>query len=278
MLSIPKIAVTLNITPDSFSDGGVYYSYEAATKALDKFLETGVDIIDIGGESTRPNITYNNNLESGVIDSFGHEVEWERIQRVVEQAVQMASGTGTKISLDSRNFETAQKALDLGIDIINDVSGLADERVIKLTKEYGCQIIVMHNLGLPANPEVIIDQNLDPAEYIAGQLREKHHFLITKGVDSRQIILDPGIGFGNNGKQAAEILRNIDQVKNIGSPVMVGHSRKSFFNQITELPYAERDLETHIISIYLATKNVDIIRVHDLIGTKRALAAAGLVF
>jgi dihydropteroate synthase len=278
MLSIPKIAATLNLTPDSFSDGGVHFSYDAAIVALERFIENGADIIDIGGESTRPNISYGENLHLGAINTIGHQPEWERIQKILTRAVQMVKGTNIKISLDSRNFDTFKKALDLGIDIINDVSGLADKRVAGLAKEYGCKIIMMHNLGLPANPKVLIDESQNPTEYIAGQLKEMKNILISEGVKPEQIILDPGIGFGNNSGQAVEILRNIELIKNIGSTVMVGHSRKSFLNQITTIPYSERDLETHVISIYLAIKNIDIIRVHDLLGTKRALAAAGLVF
>jgi len=277
MFNLPKIAVTLNITPDSFSDGGRFLSLEKATEALAGFLEAGADIIDIGGESTRPNLCANENKHHGPISTIGHEIEWERISKVVAQAVEMVAGTNTKISVDSRNYETFKKALDLGINIINDVSGLYDKRLIGLLKEYSCQIITMHNLGVPADPQVLIDQSEDATDFIASKLAIIRDSLLESGVRHDQIILDPGIGFGNDASQAAQVLNNIHKIQDLGCAVMVGHSRKSFFNQITDLPYSQRDLETHIISVYLALKKVNIIRVHDLLGTKRALAAAGLV-
>ena len=106
MLNYPKIAVTLNITPDSFSDGGSFFSLEKASKALESFLDSGVDIIDIGGESTRPNLSSNDNKHHGLISTIGHEAEWERIAAVLRVAVSMVRGTNTKISVDSRNYET----------------------------------------------------------------------------------------------------------------------------------------------------------------------------
>jgi dihydropteroate synthase len=278
MLKIPKLAVTLNLTPDSFSDGGVYNSYSLALKAIEGFLELGVDIIDIGGESTRPNIDHSTNSSGGLVNTIVHALEWERIHAILEKAIIMVRGTDTKISLDSRNYDTFKKALDLGINIINDVSGLADQRVCQLPKEYNCDIIIMHNLGVPANPAVCIDEALDPVEYIMDNLQAKQKQLLDSGVSRESIVLDPGIGFGNNGKQAVKILKDIARFKSLSSPIMVGHSRKSFLNQVTHLPYQERDLETHIVSVYLATQNIDILRVHDLAGAKRAFAAASLVF
>jgi dihydropteroate synthase len=263
----PQIVVTLNTTPDSFSDSGQYFTVRDAQKAIASFVEQEVDVIDIGGESTRP----------GAI-SISADEEWDRIKDIIPLALSISQGTKTKISLDSRKYESLLKAADLGVDIFNDVSCCADKRIISLLKEYDVEIILMHSLTVPADRSITIPAKIDPINYISSRLRLITDQLIAEGIKSERIIIDPGVGFGNTPSQAVQILKNISSLKELGYRVLIGHSRKSLFNLVTDLPFAERDLETHILTTFLALNEVDMIRVHDLSGTKRALLCAELFF
>ena len=278
MFKLPKIVAVLNITPDSFSDGGKNLAANDAVRTIEYFIQNQVEIIDIGGESTRVNLLPTHKQAPGLVQTLGHEAEWLRLEKILPIAIEMTRGTSTKISLDSRNYQTFKMALDLGLDIINDVSCISDARIIDLLQEYPAQIILMHNLGIPADPNNIITAE-NPTEFIINKFEEITEKLEQNNINKDRIILDPGIGFGTTPLQAVEILKNIDSFSKFGMKILVGHSRKSFFNLITDIAYNERDLETHITTTFLATKGVvDYIRVHDVVGTKRALACANLFF
>lgn len=254
----------LNLTPDSFSDGGKFNQLESALKQTQKMIDEGADIIDIGAESTRPNST-----------PISHEIEWDRIKNILPEIIKLAHNNNKKISLDSRHYQTIKKALDLGIDIINDVSGFCDPNMINLASKSQKLIILMHNLGVPAKKEVIIDKNLDVIKTIIEWSLSKIELLEKHNIKRENIIFDPGIGFGKDAQQSIYILENIDKFKILKTKILVGHSRKSFLDHIkfdhnfklnSEEKFVEdiRDIQTLIVSKMLQEKGVDYLRVHNI--------------
>jgi dihydropteroate synthase len=262
-----KIVGILNITPDSFSDGGVNFNLDNALENAQLMIENDVDVIDLGAQSTRPHAP---------ILSFNNE--WERLKPVLTKLKTLTLGSKTKISIDTYNYQTAEKALELGIDWINDVSGCIDKRIINLVVKYGVKIILMHNLGIPADPQITIDNKKDLINTIKDWAQNKLIELKNHGISEQNIIFDPGIGFGKTADQSLSIIKNIQNFKDIGLEILVGHSRKSFINILRDIPPQQRDIETYIISSYLSLNGVKYIRVHDFIGNQRAINAAQQLF
>ena len=273
-----KIVGILNITPDSFFDGGKYNKLELALNHLKTLINDAAYIIDIGAESTRPDSVPISALE-----------EWQRLKEILPQAIKYVANHNQKnnynvqISLDSRHPQNVAKALDLGIDIINDVSGFDDLTMINLAAKSGKKIVVMHNLGVPANCNKIIDTNLDIIEVLTNWMRDKLQNLQQNGIQKEQIIFDVGIGFGKNAKQSIEILQRIDQLKVLELPLYVGHSNKSFLNYLhfgsnnsfgfddQKSSTITKEAKTLLISAYLARKNIEYIRVHNVAKNIRTL-------
>jgi dihydropteroate synthase len=256
-----KVIGILNITPDSFFDGGKHNSAYNSLEHLEKLILDGADVIDIGAESTRP----------GAVEVFPDE-EWQRLKNILPEIVKYISNHNSKnqrkieISLDSRHHQTVSEALKLGIDIINDVSGFEDENMIKLAAKSGKKIIVMHNLGVPADKAKVVDENLDIMEVLSSWMKNKLEKLQNNGVKKEQIIFDIGIGFGKNAKQSIELLQKIDSFKNLDLPLCVGHSNKSFLDQLSwdkSWGEATRINKTSMISSYLISKKIDYLRIHD---------------
>jgi dihydropteroate synthase len=257
-----KLVGILNVTPDSFSDGGKFNSLENAIFHLKKMLNDGADMIDIGAESTRPGFT-----------PVSVEEEWKRLQellpKIIHEVKNFNHENNKKVttSIDTRHFETAKKAYELGVDIINDVDGLIDDRTIDFIAQNNITTILMHNLKVPAIEETLINKHLNLIVEIIKWAQEKISYLIQKGVKKSQLIFDVGIGFGKNSLQSIRILKNIDEFRVLELPLYVGHSKKSFleaidFSEIGEnLDRAEKTL---VISDYLIKKNIDFIRVHDV--------------
>ena len=154
--------------------------------------------------------------------------------------------------------------MDLGIDIINDVSGLGDPEMLEVTKSNGVDLIIMHNLVIPANPNQTIPVEENAVAVVSRFLTEKIEILDKKGVNLERVLVDPGIGFGKTASQSWQLLQNIDQLNSLGVRILVGHSRKSFLKEITAVPPEDRDIHTIAISQQLEQKGVDIIRVHNL--------------
>lgn len=262
---VSRIVGILNITPDSFSDGGKFSSFDAAIFQLKKMLEDGADVIDIGAESTRPKAT--------PIDA---KTEWQRLEKILPAVLLEVKKFNKKnnkkiqTSIDSYHFETIKKSHELGIDIINDVSGLIDEKIIEFIAEKNITTILMHNLSVPTNPDLVINPYLNVVEEILNWAREKISYLEKKGVKKSQLIFDVGIGFGKNAKQSIRILKNIDAFRVLGLPLYVGHSKKSFLDEVdcSDSSSDKKDLnraaKTLIISKYLAEKNIEFLRVHDV--------------
>ena len=244
----------LNITPDSFSEDGVLNNEEALKSAIQKFDELNIGIIDIGGESTRPDAW-----------SITEDTEWERIERPLKLVNEHFAGRKIRplVSLDSRNFKTVRRALEYGINIINDVSGLADDRFIPLLKNSQCQYILTHSLSVPASPSMHYSRNIDVIKELKQWFTDKIQYLVCHGINPEKIIIDPGIGFGKTSLQSQTILQNISEFYCFELRVLVGHSRKSFLTPIISTPPKERDIESLGLSLSLVNQGVDILRVHN---------------
>jgi len=246
-----EIMGILNLTPDSFSGDGLEGAVKNALHQISRMIEEGASIIDIGAESTRPGAEILTPAE-----------EWDRLAPVLENLGDRVHAA--VFSVDTRHAETAWRALALGVQIINDVSGGADPAMTALIKDYDAALVLMHSLTIPADPAVTIPTDASAVEVLLGWAKEKIGALEKQGITREQIIFDPGIGFGKTLTQSWDIIRNIAKFKPLGVPLLIGHSRKSFLCLFGEKPASERDLETLAVSRYLLTQEVDYLRVHDV--------------
>lgn len=255
----------LNITPDSFSDGGKFITVSNALAQAEKLVREGAEVLDIGAESTRPGAT-----------PVLPETEWGLLKPVLtalkEQCKQWAFKP--KISIDTRHFIVAEKAMQLGIDWINDVSGFVDPNMRTLAAGSSVKCVVMHNLGVPAQKNVVLASHPNICEQILDWTEQRFVELLDAGVDANQLIFDIGIGFGKTSQQSIFLLKNIKQFRRLNCPILVGHSRKSFLNLITEKPFPDRDFETAMVSHQLAAQGVNYLRVHNVGLNSEAIAMA----
>ncbi len=239
----------LNVTPDSFSDGGQFLHPEKAIKRAIELAEEGADIIDIGGESTRP-----------FAEPVTVEEELKRVIPVIK-AIREALPQ-IPISIDTYKSAVAEAALKAGANMVNDISaGRFDERMFHVVKEFDCPIVIMHMKGKPKNMQI------DPVYHnVISEIKEffekRIESLTRIGVEQSKIIIDPGIGFGKKLEHNIEILRNIEKFKELGCPILVGHSRKRFLSNFVNRPPEERDGATVGVSLGLILKGVNILRVH----------------
>lgn len=244
-----RIVGILNITSDSFSGDGVLGAKDASAR-VDAMIADGASVIDIGAESTRPGAQI-----------LSPQEEWQRLEPVAK-AVRARKGE-VEFSVDTRHVEIAAKALESGFSWINDVSGGEDSGMFKLAKASGCKLALMHSLTIPADPSRILDTT-DPVGEVVEWGRRALEQADKAGLARRQIVLDPGIGFGKSPEQSLALVKDIGRLKALGAAVLVGHSRKSFLRLFTGKPAAERDPETLAFSCYLAEQGVDYLRVHDV--------------
>lgn len=253
-----KIVGILNITPDSFSDGGKYINKDAAIAKLHVMIQNGASIIDIGAESTRPGST-----------KISHKDEWSRLENILPDLIyeihkyNKDNSKNVKSSIDSYHFETIKKAHEYGIDIINDINGLKDKNIIEYIAQNSLEVILMHNHPLEIKSDLIINQYADTNIQIINFARSKINFLIKSGICKSKIIFDPGIGFNKNALQSIRILKYIKDYKILGVPIYIGHSKKSFLDSISV--GGDRAQKTFIISKFLYKLNIDYIRVHDVV-------------
>ena len=244
-----KIIGIVNVTPDSFSDGGDSFSPEAAIAHARQLLTDGADILDIGAESTRPNAT-----------AIAPSQEWKRLEAVLSALVGEAT-----ISVDTRHAATAQRALELGVDWINDVSAASNEALIEAVANHSnAKYVLMHSLGLPADPSKTLTEDLDIVKELSAFAGEKIAWLESKNIAKNRIIFDVGIGFGKTAEQSVELIERIEEFRALGVPLYVGHSRKSFMKLYTDAPAIQRDELTLKFSEQLAAKKVDYLRVHNV--------------
>jgi len=240
----------VNVTPDSFSDGGKYYQKESALSHALRLVEEGADILDIGGESTRPGS-----------DFISLDEELRRVMPVVEE---LAEKAGVPISIDTTKAEVARRALDAGCSMVNDISAMRlDPGMLPLVVERDVPFCLMHMQGMPKDMQVNPSYR-DVVGEIAGFLRERAEAAVEAGARRENIIVDPGIGFGKNLDHNLEILRRLREFRSLGYHLLLGTSRKSFIGMILDLPVEER-LEGTAASVAWGVANgADIVRVHDV--------------
>lgn len=253
LASRTHIMGVLNVTPDSFSDGGRFLDYNAALRHAEEMVEEGADFIDIGGESTRPGS-----------DPVPLDEEFRRVIPIIEH---LAKHSPIPISVDTYKSEVAERALNAGAVIVNDISGFHfDPRMVDVVAEHNASVVLMHIKGTPKtmqqNPQYVhlIEEII---EYLSVGVRKAEQ----RGI--RQIMIDPGIGFGKRLEHNLEILRNLHQFHRLGYPVLIGPSRKSFIGMILDLPVEER-LEGTAAAVAVSIMNsANIVRVHDVKQMKR---------
>lgn len=264
--SRPLIMGILNVTPDSFSDGGVYFDEKNAVSHALELIENGADIIDIGGESTRP--------YSKIVHP---EDEIKRIIPVLKAIREL--NDRIVISVDTRNAQTASAALVAGADIVNDVSAMEyDKDMLSVIVKASCPVILNHSRG---TPDVMQENTVysDVTDEIYNYFCEKIKLLTEEGISLNRIIVDPGIGFGKNTEQNFEIIKKIEQFKSLGVPILVGHSRKTFLQKTFETKdKAVLDEATNLVSGFLLSKGVNILRVHDVKRLKMSIDLAKIFY
>lgn len=239
----------LNITPDSFSDGGKFNEIELAVERAKKMVEEGADIIDIGGESTRPNAAFVS--------------EEEEINRVVPIIKAIKESMDITISIDTYKSKTAEEAIKAGADIINDIWGFKkDENMAKVASKYEVPCILMHNRISKSYNDLMKDVILD--------LEESIKIALDAGVKRENIILDPGIGFAKTYEENLIVMNNLEMVVDMGYPVLLGTSRKSMIGLALDLPANERVEGTVATTVMGIIKGCHLIRVHDVLENKRA--------
>ena len=254
----------LNVTPDSFSDGGKYLEKNTAINHALEMIDQGADIIDIGGESTRP---------------FSDPVSLkEEISRVVPVIEGIRKESDICISIDTTKSQVATAALNSGASVINDVSAMeVDPLMVDVALKFDCPLIIMHMKGTPKNMQ-------DDPQYeslisdIKDYLLDRIDFIISKGINPKKIVIDPGIGFGKTVENNFEIINNLKHFTSMDFPVLLGASRKSFIGISLNLPEKDRlegSLAANIIGLQNGAK---IFRVHDVAETNKALIIANKIF
>ena len=254
-----RIMGVVNVTPDSFSDGGLFLDADKAIAHGTELAKQGADILDIGGESTRPG------AEPVSAD--------EELRRVLPVSEGLADA-GTQISIDTSKAAVASAALKGGAALVNDVTALrGDPRMVEVVAESGVGCCLMHMLG---EPRTMQDEPRygDVVSEVKAFLSERMAFALANGIAEEQIILDPGIGFGKTIEHNLELLRRLDELVALGRPVLVGFSRKSFLGRITGREVDERLASTIAVNVLAFERGARVFRVHDVAPTKDALAVA----
>jgi dihydropteroate synthase len=247
----------LNVTPDSFWDGGSFDTVDLAVERARQMAEGGADIIDVGGESTRP---------GSKPVSAGEEIR--RIGPVVERLVR---DLDVPISIDTRRAGVAAAMLDLGAHMINDISGLTfDEAMPNVVTRFGVPVVIMHMRGTPDNMQSFTDYG-DVVTDVKTELRDRVTSAERQGIDPRNIVIDPGIGFSKTQEQCVEIIARLDEFLDIGKPMLLGPSRKSFMGKMLRQKPEDRLEATITCCVVGALKGANIVRVHDVASVSRAL-------
>jgi len=258
----PLIMGVVNVTPDSFSDGGRWFDADAAVAHGLELAAEGADVLDVGGESTRPG--------AARVDPD------EELRRVIPVIRELA-GRGLRVSVDTMRASTAAAAVQAGAEIINDVSaGLADEAMARIAAETGATYVAMHWRGHSDRMDELSEYS-DVAVEVRDELARRVDALLDAGVTADRLILDPGLGFSKRGAQNWALLADLDVLAALGYPILVGASRKRFLGALLPdgAPVEQRDLPTAVVSALAARAGVWGVRVHDVASTRVALDVAG---
>lgn len=259
----PVLMGILNVTPDSFSDGGDFFSADVAIAQAEKMLDEGARIIDVGGESTRPGS-----------DPVSPEEELCRVIPVLRGILEVRSEA--IVSIDTYRASTATVALDAGALIVNDVTALGDPEMADLVAERGSRIVLMHMLGEPKSMQQDPHYE-DVVREVRDFLASRAELAIRAGVEEENIILDPGIGFGKTLQHNLELLSNLDVLVRLGFPVLVGASRKSFIGKVVGSDIKSRLFGTVAASVMAYERGAAFFRVHDVRANREALSVAAAV-
>lgn len=259
----PKIMGVLNITPDSFSDGNQFTSLESALDQAKLLSMTGADIIDVGGESTRPGAT-----------RVSVEEEQARVIPVIREIAKLGLA---QISIDTMNAATAKAAVEAGASIINDVSGgLADPEMFAVAAETQAQLVISHWRGHSTLMDDL-NQYQDIAKDVARELSERVELAISQGVARDKIVIDPGLGFAKDMKQNWELVARLDELEKLGLPILVGASRKRFIagvldgDEPSSVGNERRDMATAVLTALLLQRKLWGVRVHNTLATLDAI-------
>ena len=254
----------VNVTPDSFSDGGLFLAPEAAVEHGKRLLGEGADILDIGGESTRPG---------------AEPVSADEERRRVLPVVAPLAAAGGRVSIDTTKAEVAAAAIDAGASLVNDVSAFRfDPALAGLVADAGVGCCLMHMLGDPRTMQENPRYD-DVVDDVRAFLEERLRFAVAEGVPEELVWLDPGIGFGKTVEHNLELLRRLDEIVSIGRPVVVGTSRKSFLGKLAGgKPEGERLPGTIATNVVALARGASVFRVHDVAPLRDALAVAAATF
>ena len=256
ILKKPLIAGILNITPDSFYDGGKFIDFEKAIERGKEIIREGADIIDVGGESSRPGS-----------EPVSEKEELERVIPVIEELVK----ENVIISCDTYKSRVAEKAIESGAKIINDISAFRmDEKLIDIIKGSNCGYVLMHMKGTPKNMQKNPFYD-DTIGEITSFFREKLELIEKTGIDLERVVIDPGIGFGKRLVDNLIILKKLDEFKKLGRPIFIGTSRKSFIGAVLNVEVDQRLEGSLATVVYAYIKGAKIFRVHDVKETKKVI-------
>ena len=254
-----KLMGILNVTPDSFSDGGRFIGQDAALRQVAQMLQDGADIIDVGGESTRPGAT-----------EVSLQQELDRVIPIIEL---IRREFDTVISIDTYKAQVMQQAIAAGADMINDVRALQDEGAIAVAVSTGVPVCLMHMIGMPRSMQSLAQYQQVTAEVFAF-LQQRADICIAAGIAPRQIIFDPGFGFAKDLQQNYQLLAELDKLRAAGFPLLAGMSRKSMIGQLLDIGPSERLAGSIACATIAVIKGARIIRAHDVKETAHAIAVA----
>jgi dihydropteroate synthase len=258
-----QVVGILNVTPDSFSDGGRLVTVEAAVAAAERMREAGANLLDVGGESTRPGATAPS--------------EAEELRRVVPVIERLAAEVGLPISVDTRRAGVARAAVAAGAEIVNDVSGLAHDPAMAATvAELGVGVVVMHMRGDPATMDSLAAYG-DVVGEVTAELAARRDAALAAGVAAEALVLDPGLGFAKTTAHNLALLRRLERIAALGHPVLVGPSRKRFLGAITGGGVEDRDAATAAACVAARLNGASLFRVHDVVRAREALDVADAI-
>lgn len=261
-LGRPVLMGVVNVTPDSFSDGGRYLQAEDAADRARELVEAGADLVDVGAESTRPGA-----------EPVPAGEEWRRLAPVLERIADLP----VPVSVDTRKYPVARRSLETGASVLNDVSGLDDDpRLADLAAETGAGLVLMHMRGTPRTMQEDTEYE-DLIGEVVGNLRSAVERARAAGCSQEQLVVDPGIGFGKSARGSLRLLARAGDFERAGAPVMVGPSRKSFIGDTLGLPVEERVEATAAACVMALERGARLFRVHDVEPVRRALDMAAAV-